>query len=86
MTYEKAEFKPKKDLAVIITMVLWALMGNTLYNSNARFYNWSFVVRDPFYILPENIAPFVMPFVIVAIMLFAETIIYKFADKMKKHS
>ena len=86
LTYEKAEFKPKKDLAVIITMVLWALMGNTLYNSDARFYNWSFVVRDPFYILPENIALFVMPFVIVAIMLFAETIIYKLADKMKKHA
>ena len=86
LTYEKAEFKPKKDLAIIITMVLWALLGNTLYNSDARFYNWSFVVRDPFYILPENIAPFVMPFVIVAIMLFGETIIYKLADKMKKHS
>ena len=86
LTYEKAEFKPKKDLAVIITMVLWALLGNTLYNNNARFYNWSFVVRDPFYILPENIAPFVMPFVIVAIMLFGETIIYKLADKMKNRS
>ncbi len=85
LAYEKAEYKPKKDIAVIISMILWALAGNTLYNSDARFYNWSFVVRDPFWILPENIAPFVMPFIIIAIMLAAEMIIYKITDKVKKH-
>lgn len=83
LAYEKVEYRPKKDIAVISAMVLWALVGNALYNSDARFYNWSFVVRDPFWILPENIAPFIMPFVIIAVMLIAESVIYKLTKKIK---
>ena len=40
-----------------------------------RFFNRFFVVRDPFYILPETVAPFVMPFVMVAVMFFGEALI-----------
>ena len=83
LAYEKVECSPKKDAAVISAMVLWALLGNTLYNNDARFYNWSFVVRDPFWILPENIAPFIMPFVIITVMLLAEVVIYKLTKKIK---
>jgi len=53
-------------------MVLWALLGNTLYNGTwedtTRLYNWSFVVRDPFYLLPAEVAPFVMPFVMLLLL------------------
>ena len=33
------------------------------------------MVRDPFYILPETVAPFVMPFVMVAVMFTGEVLI-----------
>ena len=59
----------KKELFVIIILTLWALLGNTLYNGTygdqINFFNWLFVVQDPFYILPRNIAPFVMPFIVI---------------------
>jgi hypothetical protein len=58
----------KRHLAVVAGMTLWAMLGNWAYNSEARVYNWFFVVRDPFGILPVEIAPFVMP--ILNILLF----------------
>ena len=55
-----------RDAVVLAGMTLWALAGNTLYNGDSEgyshFFNWFFVVRDPFYILDEHVAPFVMPF------------------------
>ena len=46
-------------------MTAWALVGNYAYNGTTEkynhFFNWFFVVRDPFYIIPESIAPFIMP-------------------------
>ena len=64
------------DLVFLCVMTVWALLGNTLYNGlDGRFFNWFFVVRDPFYILPEAVAPFIMPFVMVAVMFTGETLI-----------
>ena len=69
--------KCPRDLVFLCVMTVWALLGNTLYNGlDGRFFNWFFVVRDPFYILPEGISPFVMPFVMVAVMFFGEMLIY----------
>ena len=69
--------KCPRDLAFLCVMTVWALLGNTLYNGlNGRFFNWFFVVRDPFYILPEGISPFVMPFMMTAVMFFGEMLIY----------
>lgn len=51
----------KRHLAVVTGMTAWAMLGNFLYNSPARFYNWFFVVRDPFGLVPAEISPFVMP-------------------------
>ena len=66
-----------RDLAFLCVMTVWALLGNTLYNGlDGRFFNWFFVVRDPFYILPEGISPFVMPFMMTAVMFFGEMLIY----------
>lgn len=57
----------RKDLMVIASMTAWAVLGNILYNGQAggydHFFNWFFVVRDPFGILPRQVAPWVMPFV-----------------------
>ena len=74
---EKLEWKNCwKELIVIVLMTLWALIGNAIYNNEARIYNWFFVVQDPFYILPINIAPLVMPFVMITIIFFANILVY----------
>lgn len=65
-----------KELIVIILMTLWALLGNAVYNSDARLYNWFFVVQDPFYILPKNIAPIIMPFLMIFTIFFADILVY----------
>lgn len=39
-------------------------------------YNWFFVLRDPFSILPESIAPFLMPFFNIVILFAAEMLSY----------
>jgi len=61
-------------------MVLWALLGNTLYNGTAgdysHYFNWFFVTQDPFYLLPKNVAPFVMPFVMILVMFTATQSVY----------
>ena len=69
--------KCPRDLALLGVMTVWALLGNTLYNGlGERFFNWFFVVRDPFYILPADIAPLIMPFLMVAVMFTGEMLIY----------
>lgn len=69
-----------KELPVIVAMTLWALLGNTLYNGSVgdyqHFFNWFFVVRDPFYLLPETIAPYVMPFVMILVIFAADVLVY----------
>lgn len=70
----------KKDLQVIILMTLWAILGNALYNGTAgeysHMFNWFFVIRDPFYILPAQIAPYIMPFVMIAVIYIADMLVY----------
>lgn len=78
--------KSYKELIVIICLVLWAMIGNYMYNSDVRFYNWFFVVQDPFYILPANIAPFIMPFVITLTIYIAVIIVYIINYIIKKIS
>lgn len=68
--------KSYKELIVIVLMTLWAMIGNFIYNSEARIYNWFFVIQDPFYILPSDIAPFIMPFVMIFVIFFANILVY----------
>lgn len=69
--------KCPRDLGLLCAMILWALVGNTLYNGlNGRFFNWFFVVRDPFHFLPAEIAPFIMPFLMVTVMFGGEMLVY----------
>ncbi len=69
-----------RELLIIVAMVLWALLGNTLYNGTAgdysHYFNWFFVTQDPFYLLPKNVAPFVMPFVMILVMFTATQLVY----------
>ena len=47
-------------------------------------YIWFFVVRDPFYLLPASIAPYLMPFVMVLVMFTAVTLIYGASQVIRK--
>ncbi len=83
LVYEHDKFGLKncyRDLVVIICMTLWAMIGNYAYNGTSdgysHFFNWFFVVRDPFYMLPGNIAPFIMPILNIAIFFVAEIIVH----------
>ncbi len=85
LCFERDDFKFKhfyKDICVIASVTLWAMLGNFLYN-NERVYNWFFVVRDPFYILDADIAPFVMPIVNIAVFTLVEAIVYYIFGCMK---
>lgn len=77
-----------RDLAVIASMTLWAMLGNALYNGTAgdysHFFNWFFVVRDPFYALPESIAPYVMPILNVAAFFAVDMLVYSVYFLIKK--
>ena len=83
LIYEYDKFNLKKcyrDLGVIVFMTAWALIGNYAYNGSSEgyshFFNWFFVVRDPFYAIPESVAPFIMPFVNIIIFFAVEIIIH----------
>ena len=83
LIYEHDKFNLKnsyRDLVVVVCMTLWAMIGNYAYNGTAdgysHFFNWFFVVRDPFYIIPESIAPFIMPLLNVAVFFAVEIIVH----------
>lgn len=69
-----------RDLAVLCCMTLWAMLGNFIYNGNSgdynHFFNWFFVVRDPFYLIPEAVSPCIMPFLNVAAFFAVEMLVY----------
>lgn len=67
----------KRELLVISAMTLWAWIGNTLYTGSETWIpNWFFVVRDPFYIFPENISHYIMPPLVIVAFFAAEMVFY----------
>lgn len=91
LVYEHREQEPKfwlRDLAVIAGMVLWAVFGNLVYNGTAgtysHFFNWFFVVRDPFSALPEAISPFVMPLLNIALFFTVEMLLNLLLRRVKR--
>ena len=77
--HEKVDIKKcYRDLATIVFMTVWALIGNYAYNGSSdgysHFFNWFFVVQDPFYAIPESISPFVMPLLNIIIFFAVEII------------
>ena len=73
-----------RHLTVTVGMSAWAMLGNYVYNSEEHFYNWFFVVRDPFGAFPESIAPFIMPFLNIALFFAVETAVYLIIASLKK--
>jgi len=78
--YDKIDIKQcYRDLLVLVCMTTWALLGNYAYNGTSEgyshFFNWFFVVRDPFYAIPEAIAPFVMPILNIVSFFAVETLL-----------
>lgn len=87
LVYEYDGFEWKKcyrDLVVIVSMTVWALLGNIMYNSESRIYNWFFVMQDPFYLLPKNIAPFIMPFLNIILFFAVEILVYLLFSKVSR--
>ena len=87
LIYESDAFDWKKcyrDLSVIVFMTLWAMLGNTLYNSELRVYNWFFVVQDPFYILSQSIAPYIMPLLNITLFYAVEMLVYCLFQQVTK--
>lgn len=80
--------KSYRDLTVTVCMTLWAMLGNYAYNGTSdgysHFFNWFFVVRDPFYMLSEEVAPIVMPFLNVALFFAAEMILHLIISAVKR--
>ena len=70
----------RHELLLLTAMAAWAMLGNALYNGTyqgkTHCYNWFFVLRDPFYLLPENIAPYLMPLVMIAVLYIGVLLVY----------
>lgn len=79
LVYESREFSWKKvykDLIVVAMMAGWARLGNFLYNTRAKVYNWFFVIQDPFNLFPAHIAPYIMPFFNAALFFAVALAVY----------
>ncbi len=79
--YDKIDIKKcYRDLLAIVGMTAWALLGNYAYNGESEgyshFFNWFFVVRDPFYAIPETIAPFIMPILNIVLFFVVEILLH----------
>ncbi len=81
-----------RDVVIIIGMTVWAILGNNIYNGiNGDYtykYNWFFVIRDPFDILPSEYSYIIMPFLNIFMFAVAEMIIfqiYKFSRRCLTH-
>ncbi len=88
--YKNIELKNcHRELAVVCAMTEWAIIGNYIYNGSSgeysHFFNWFFVVQDPFYILPQSIAPFIMPLLNILIFFAAEMLIHLVIWAIKKY-
>ena len=65
----------RQHLSVTAAMTAWAMLGNGVYNSEARLYNWFFVVRDPFGILPAVVSLLVMPVLNIVLFFSVEMVV-----------
>ena len=69
-----------RNLIVLSGMTLWALIGNTLYNGTsgdyAHFFNWFFVVEDPFGMFDKQISPYIMPWLNIVLFFAVEMAVY----------
>ena len=83
LVYERDKIEIQKcyrDLMVVVGLTAWALLGNYVYNGTSEgyshFFNWFFVVQDPFNMFPAQIAPFLMPVLNIALFFGVEMLIH----------
>lgn len=91
LVYEYKDIRFKhcyRELFVLASMTLWAILGNSIYNGTSEgyshFFNWFFVVRDPFYLFPEAVSPYIMPVINIALFFAAEMLVYSVLYFCKK--
>lgn len=91
LIYERDKIDIKKcyrDLVVLICMTVWALLGNYAYNGTSdgysHFFNWFFVVRDPFYAIPEEISRLVMPILNIVLFFSVEMLLHLTIYEIKR--
>ena len=82
----KLEWKKIHKELIAVSMVSFiAVVANVLYSGgDIGDWNWFFVTSDPFGIFEENIAPYVMPFVMIFVIFMMNTLIYSIYFGMKK--
>ena len=81
--YERDKMEIKKihrDFSVIVCMTVWAMIGSHAYTATTEgysyYFNWFFVLRDPFYMIPENISIYIMPLLNIFLFFFVEFIFH----------
>lgn len=79
-----------KDLFAIAAMTLWAMLGNFLYNGDvegySHFFNWFFVLRDPFYLFPTELAPFIMPMLNILLFFSVNSLVRLICGMIRKRT
>lgn len=73
-----------RDIITTTGMTLWAMIGNFVYNSDERMYNWFFVIRDPFYILDAKISVYIMPVLNIILFAVVEALVYFIFQKTRR--
>ena len=87
LIYESDGFSWRKcyrDLALIVGMTGWAMLGNAIYNSDARMYNWFFVVQDPFKMFPMEFSVYIMPGLNIVLFFGVEMLVYLAFGSLKR--
>lgn len=90
LLFEREEMELKEiryDFLVIVSMTIWALIGNLSYNyilNTNRVYNWFFVVQDPFNLIDINISKYIMPFITPIAFMIVTFFIYIISLLIKK--
>ena len=76
---EAKTHKFRHVLGVTVCMAVWALIGNYTYNASVEgydyFFNWFFVVRDPFNMFPAESSPYFMPFLNIFLFTTVEMLV-----------
>jgi len=69
-----------RDIVILCIMTVWAMLGNAFYSGAADGYdhdfNWFFIKADPFGLVPEGIARYVVPWLNLAAFYLIEMLIY----------
>lgn len=83
LVYERDKMDIKKiyrDVAVIVGMTIWALIGSYCYTATtdgySYFFNWFFVLRDPFNMFPKELSAVLMPVLNITLFSLVELIFH----------